>query len=372
MGEPWREYSQFYAMNSYNFEINVGHKCNMRCKFCFEQGTGYTNVATSASDFAYFADYMEYVKKKTGGLITATVYGGEPFLHLDTLVPFVLRIADMVTGVSLVTNGLEVKRYEKEIDQMAAALKGPWGLRMSVSYNFSLQDETRQEGTYERIRDSIRFLCAKGFEVTSPVVFTPDNIHRIGEVFDDFVALRKETGGKNRVRFNYFVPNGVPFSVVKEDVLRSECARIRDIIEAPDSNVSYKDFLYSMIGRRRGDRQRDCIFSFVRAALGPDGRIYPGYDVVHTSEATKRLLTLGHIGDPFESIEKRRRDLLKLLPVDAPIQCKTCPSQCRVIPWRTMEQDDVSQFNQMPNPDRCKVVQIIGEYLPISGVIHGQ
>lgn len=369
MGETWREWTEMYTMPWYNFEVNLGHRCNMRCKFCFEQGSGYTSMAASAEDLAYFARYMLYVKNKTGLPVGATIYGGEPFVHTDTLVPFVLQLSKFASGVSIVTNGLETRRYEKEIDLMKREMRDN-ALNLSVSYNFTLQDETRQEGTYERVRDSIRFLCSKGYWVNSPVVFTPDNIHRIGEVFDDFMALRAETNGMNRLTYNYFVPKGVPFSVVNEDVLRAECARIRDAIFAPDSTIQHHEFKYSMIGVRRGDHRRDCLFAAVRAALGPDGCIYPGYDVVHDSDFIKDLLRFGHVGDPFEKLEQRREALLKSLAVDPPIQCKACHSQCRVIPWRTLK-DDVSQYNQMPNHDRCKVVQIIGEYLPVSGVLHG-
>lgn len=368
MGAVWREWTEMYAQRSYNFEVNLGHRCNMRCKFCFEQGSGYTSLAASKLDLSYFAGYMRYVHEKTGLPVTATIYGGEPFVHTDTLVPFVLELAEFADGVSVVSNGLNTPQYEDEIDQMQEALRGR--LMLSVSYNFTLQDETRQAGTYERVRDSIRWLCSKGYRVNSPVVFTPDNIHRIGEVFDDFMALRGDTGGRNRLTYNYFVPRGVPFSVVNEAVLRSECARIRDAIFAPGSTIRHEEFRYSMIGRRRGDHRRDCLFAAVRAALGPDGCIYPGYDVPHDPDFIKDLLRFGRVGDPFEALDKRREELLRLLPVDPPLQCRDCHSQCRVIPWRTLK-DDVSQYNQMPNPDRCKVVQIIGGYLPVSGVLHG-
>lgn len=191
MKERWRAMTPMYTGRSYTFEVNIGQRCNMRCKFCFEARNGYTGVAASKDDLSYFASYMRYVKDTTNLPVTATIYGGEPTVHMDTLVPFVMELADFAAGVTIVTNGLDVMRYEKEIDAMQSALGG--NLRFTVSYNFALQDETRMVGTYDKVRDSIRWLCAKGYYVSCPVVFTLENIHRIGEVFDDFAELYSET-----------------------------------------------------------------------------------------------------------------------------------------------------------------------------------
>lgn len=368
MERRWVVDTPLYNQPSYNFEVNLGHRCNMRCKFCFEQGSGYTNMAASKEDLSYFAGYMRYTKERTRLPVTATIYGGEPFVHLDTLVPFVQELSGFASGVSIVTNGLNTRTFEPEIDAMKAAM-GSNTLKLSVSYNFSLQDETRQSGTYEHVRDSIRWLCSKGYFINSPVVFTPDNVHRIGEVFDDFLALFRETGGRNMFTYNYFVGDQ-PYSVVQEDVLREECARIRRVIDSHEAGLDHQFFRYSMIGQRRGDHRKDCMFAAVLAALGPDGCIYPGYDVVHDSDYVKNLLRFGHVGDPYSMIDIARRRIMRMLGVDPPLQCRDCHSQCRVIPWRTLK-DDVSQYNQMPNPDRCKVVRIIGEYLPVSGVSNG-
>lgn len=355
--------------SGYFFEVNLGNRCNMRCKFCFEQGSGYTNIAASKEDLSYFAGYMRYTKERARTSVKVSIFGGEPLVHLDTLVPFIHELSSFADYAEIVTNGLGVQQHEAEIDEMQSAM-GVGRFSVAVSYNFTLQDETRQAGTYEKIRDSIRLLCSKGYFVNSPVVFTPDTIHRIGEMFDDFMALRRETGGRNRLTFNYFVPEGVPFSVVKEDVLRAELARIKSAIEDPANGLTYETFRYRTFGAHRSEHRRDCIFQDVRAALCPDGAIYPGYDVMHSTEYAKNLLRIGRVGDPYRQLDINIRRLMRTLNNDPPKQCWSCPSQCRMVPWRTLK-DDVSQYNQMPSPARCKVVGIIGEYLPIAGVSRG-
>lgn len=349
---------------SYNFETNIGHKCNMRCKFCFEQENGYPSISATSEMLSWFADYMLYMKNKTKCSVSTTIFGGEPFVHIDTLVPYIEKLSSFVEGAVIVTNGLQVSKYADEILYMKKLIPS---LEIYVSYNFSLQDETRQEGTYEKVRDSIRWLCSKGFYVNSPVVFTPSNIHRIGEVFDDFMKLRKETNGRNRATYNYF-KDDMPYSVVKEDILREELKRIQQVFYDEGIEKFHFQFRYSMIGVERGDHRRDCLFAAVPAALSPDGNIYPGYDVCHDNDFIKNLLRFGKVGDDFEAIDKKRFELVRTLSVEPPKQCRSCPSQCRVIPWRTMV-DDASQFNGMPHPERCKVVNIIGEYLPVSGVL---
>ena len=351
--------------NSYNFETNIGHRCNMRCKFCFEQDNGYQSISATPEMLSWFADYMLYIKNKSKCNVSTTIFGGEPLIHMDTLIPYVEKLSKFVQGVTVVTNGLQVLKYTDEILYMRKILNN--NLNIFVSYNFSLQNETRQDGTYERIRDSIRWLCSQGFLVNCPVVFTPSNIHKIGEVFDDFMNLRKETNNMCIATYNYFKDDS-PYSVVKENILRQELSRIRDIFYKEGIKNLYDKFRYSMIGVVRGDHRRDCLFAAVPAALSPDGNIYPGYDVCHDNEFVKNLLRFGKVGDKFEDIDKKRLDLVRTLSLEPPKKCYTCPSQCRVIPWRTVI-NDASQFNSLPHPERCKVVNIIGEYLPVSGVL---
>jgi sulfatase maturation enzyme AslB (radical SAM superfamily) len=346
---------------AYNFETNIGHKCNMRCKFCFEQHNGYPKVAATFEMLSYFADYMLYTKKRSNCFIGTTIYGGEPFSHIDTLVPYVEKLSSFINGVVIVTNGLQIIDYSDEIKYMKKILGDR--LSISVSYNFSLQDETRQCGTYETVRNSIRWLCSEGFYVNSPVVFTPKTIHKIGEVFDDFMNLYNDTGGSNRLTYNYY-KDDTPFNEIKEDFLREELHRIGTII---NNKSLHKIFSYSMIGYKRGDRKRDCLFASVCAGLSPDGIIYPGYDVCHSNKFTRELLKFGKVGDDFELLDKNRLRLVHMLDVNPPLICKTCSSQCRVIPWRTLI-DDVSQYNKLPHPERCKVIGIINEYLSINRI----
>jgi sulfatase maturation enzyme AslB (radical SAM superfamily) len=347
-----------YKLPVYNFEINMGYSCNMRCKFCFEQNSGYGNIRATKEMLSYFADYMAYVKQKTGKDVTATIYGGEPFMHLDNLVYFIERLSPFASGVVVVSNGLGIHNYENEILYMRELLKGR--LNISISYNFSLQDETRQCGTYDKVRNTIRYLSELGFAVNSPVVFTPKTIHRIGEVFDDFKQLRDECK-TNRLTWNYF-KDTTPIADVKFDILEKELIRIR-----PSVLESVDHFRYSMIGASRGDHRIDCLFAAVRAALTPDGCIYPGYDLCHDNEFTKELLRFGYVGDPFENLDAKREELLRVLPVNPPASCRRCKTQCRVIPWRTLK-DDISQYNQMPHPERCQVIQFVGKYIPIREV----
>ena len=351
-----------YRSPAYNFEINLGYRCNMRCKFCFEQNSGYTNVNATPEMLTYFANYMKYVKDTTKLKVCATIYGGEPFVYINTLSHFINEIAPFISGVVIVSNGLEINRYKNEILNLRNVLNGK--LRISISYNFSLQNETRQENTYDKVRDNIRWLANQGFEVNSPVVFTPKTIHRIGEVFDDFVELRNECKS-NRLTWNYY-KDETSMSDIDFYTLEKELIRIQYKVNTLIKNEG-SVFRYSMIGSYRGDHRIDCLFAAVRAALSPDGCIYPGYDLCHDNEFTKNLLLYGRVGDSFKNIDKRREELLKILPVHPPKICKDCESQCRVIPWRTME-TEISQYNQMPHPERCEVIKFISKYIPIKEI----
>lgn len=347
-----------YRIPYYNFEINMGFACDMRCSFCFEQKSGYKNQFVSKEYIDYFVEYIKYVKLTTKIDAVVTIFGGEPFLYIDNLIYLAEKVAPYIISMNIISNGLNIHRYLTEINYIRDKVKN---LRISISYNFTLQDSTRQADTYIPIRNNIKLLNKNNFAITCNTVFTPKTVHHIGKVCDDFISLKEDIPSCKFV-WNYYKDDTpiseIDFSTLKDELLRVQ-AKIYTLIYDYDDS-----FRYNLIGAFRGDHRVDCLFCNVFAALSPDGSIYPGYDVPFANEYTKNLLRFGKVGDDFIEIDKKRKELLKLLPVNPPKICKSCPTQCRVIPWRTMV-DDISQYNQMPHPERCEVIKFIGKYIPV-------
>lgn len=347
-----------YRIPYYNFEINIGTACDMRCSFCFEQKNGYKNTSISKESIDYFIEYIKYIKNTTNMDSVLTIFGGEPLLYIDKLIYLSEISVPYIRGISIISNGLNIHKYLNEINYIRKIIKN---LNISISYNFTLQNTTRQHNTYIPIRNNIKLLYHNNFDVTCNTVFTPNTIHEIGHVCDDFIALKEEVPSC-KFMWNYFKDetsiDEIDFNFLENELLRIQ-NKVYDLI------YTYNDsFKYNLIGAFRGDHRVDCLFSNVLASLAPDGCIYPGYDVLHSNEFTKDLLRYGKIGDDFTVLDNKRKDLLKLLSVNPPVKCKKCASQCRVIPWRTMV-DDISQYNQMPHPERCQVINFIGKFIPV-------
>lgn len=349
---------RYWTEPHYRYELGIGERCNMRCPFCMEKGGGYKANSVTLDQLDWFADYMQYHHKKMRYDVSASVYGGESLLYLDKIMHFAERISPFAEHMVVVSNGLHVQRYGAELQELRKLFNG--NFQVNVSYNFSMQDDTRQAGTYEIVRDSIRYLCNElGWHLQSTMVFTPATLHRMYEVFMDWRELYEECGGRNRARFNYTRAD-IPWETVDVEHVREELEKFR---QARAEKPEYKDgFGFNWVGPYRGERRRDCLFSRVPAALCADGGVYPGYEVIYSNQFVKDLLRLGTAGDDFAAVDARRFHLLRTLPVKIPAPCKDCPSQCRVLPWRTVV-DSAEQYEGMPHPERCTAMRLIGEYL---------
>ena len=347
-----------YRVPYYNFEVNMGTACDMRCSFCFEKENGYKNTSISKESINYFVEYIKYIKKTTNMGSNISIFGGEPFLYIDKLIYLIETVSPYMGQVNIISNGLNIHKYLNELIYIRKIVKN---LNISISYNFTLQDSTRQANTYIPIRNNIKLLYNNNFLVRCNTVFTPSTICDIGKVCDDFILLREEVPSC-RLIWNYYKDDNsidtIDFDLLKNELLRVQ-SKIYSLIY--DYNDSFK---YNLIGAFRGDHRVDCLFCNVLASLAPDNSIYPGYDVLYSNKFTKDLLRYGNVGDDFSVLDNKRKELLKILPVNPPRQCKKCASQCRVIPWRTMV-DDISQYNQMPHSERCQVINFIGKFIPI-------
>lgn len=343
----------------YRFEMAIGSGCNMRCKFCFEKDSGYKDRSLTYDQLDWWAGYMKHMHDKSGVAIQSGIYGGEPLLYMDKVLYHAETIAPFAKVLMLSSNGLLVQKYAAELKELYRMFDTFY---VNVSYNYALQNETRQEGTYDAVRDAIRFLCSElGWHVTSTVVLTADTLHRVDEVFDDFYALYKETGGRNRVQINYNA-GLAGWDLADEKAVREALSKVRgEMLKHPE--LLHGAFMYNWIGGKRGHRRCDCLFAFVRAALCADGSVMPGYDTLYSNEFTRDLLRLGTAGDDFVAVDKRIDYLIKNLHANPPAQCRSCASQCRLLPWRTMV-DSADQYNVMPHPDRCRAIQMFYDYIP--------
>lgn len=345
------------------FEMSVGNLCNFKCKYCIENSLDPVRKQSTVSwdSLKRWSDYIHWARRNIykDDLLKVTIFGGEPTLQLDNLDRFIGRVAYAVNNIHIVTNALlpgdikekllKLKRFSKIVN-----------LRIIASYDFSNQNDTRQEGTYQIVRDNIKWLYHNMKLGRCITVFSAQNFHKMHEVFFDYLELKNELPNLH-LDFNIDRYGDIPLSL-DETAIRESLSKIKDYIDIHPEIRDY--FQYnSCIGIKRSDNaQNGCFCSGIIASMAEDGSLYPGYDVTFESDTVSKLLYIGHITEPFEEIERKRHNLLSKLPTYPNPVCIDCNVPCRVFPWRVVK-TSLSEWNSLPSEGHCKIHKLIGEYL---------
>ena len=344
----------------YRIELNIGSLCNFKCRYCFENGDDCNYTPTTIS-WEYLQNLVVYIKKlkrkypkKYFYLI---VYGGEPLLQLDTLIRFIGKVHTDLNCINIVTNSHLVDKYK---DQILKLKNFKCFINFVVSYDFTNQDTMRHKGSYQVVRDNIKWLYSNNFVRKIITVFSNKNITTMSDVYLDFVKLRKELP-KIRLFFNIDRFNTIPMDIDEESI-RSSLSIIKDHM---DANPEFKgSMMYNNnLGRRRlSDSLDNCFYGNIHIAMAYDGSLYPGYEVIYENNYIKNLLYIGNITESFETIEEKRQLLINKISTQPKKECQECFVPCRVCPWRVIK-TSLDECMDIPNGGHCKLHKLIGEYL---------
>lgn len=346
-------------------ELNMGSLCNFQCSYCFENGVNArSNVPphtqVSAELLARYAEFIAWFKNNVCGDedILVPVYGGEPFLRMSDLQTFIRSIDPYIWGVNLITNGSLVPENIAVLAQMRAENQAT--IITNVSYDYALQNETRESDSYETVRNGIRLLYKNNFTRRTISVFTAKDIHRIDEVFFDFISLREELPELCAVfNIDRFGPS---FESVDDNALCASLERIQTyLFDHPEIRGAF--LLNDNSGRTRKASLRGNFQETICFAMYYDGYCYPGYEVPWEQKNVANMLCFGHINDSFEQLEQRRQEIMAALPQGIPDKCTICNASCRVTPWRTVKKS-LSEWNGMPqDPAHCHIHKLLTQYL---------
>ena len=340
-------------------ELNIGSLCNFRCRYCFE-AENYKPTKVSREDIVRFAKYAHFLKfkKYPDYKFRIAIFGGEPLMQIDTLEAFIRSVSNAAYMITFTTNGALVEKYKDRLLRLRNICRGCI-LKVCVSYDFCNQNETRQAGSYDTVRDAIRWLYHNKMLAKTNTVFSMKNFHSMDDVFFDYVDLANELPGL-RCSFNIDRWGDIPVDMDYTPI-RKSLKTMRDYM---DSHPDIRFFYNNNVGTDRGKtRLKDCFYGNILVSFCDDGYIYPGYDTPYESKEIADMLRIGHVSEDFEELERKRLTLVSRIPSNIPDDCMKCHVPCRVFPWRVMNKADMSQWNNKPSDGLCKITRVVGEYL---------
>ena len=276
---------------------------------------------------------------------------------MNNLIRFISKVHTDFSWINIVTNGNLINNYKDKILELK---KFKCSVNFIVSYDFTNQDTMRHKGSYQIVRNNIKWLYSNNFVRKIITVFSIKNITTMSNVYLDFVDLRKELP-EIQLFFNIDRFNTIPMNIDEESI-RSSLSIIKDHM---DTNPEFKgSMMYNNnLGRRRlSDSLDDSFYGNIYIAMTYDGSLYPGYNVIYENDHIKNLLYIGNITESFESIEEKRQLLINKIPTQPKKECQECFVPCRVCPWRVIE-TSLNEWMNIPRGGHCKLHKLIGEYL---------
>lgn len=341
---------------SFKIDIVPGYDCNFRCKYCFEQlsDKNYKSISMSDDVIENTAKYILKCNNYYKNIILLSVFGGEPLLHTD-IIDKIMDKLHYYNRLILITNGTLIDQRKNWLLDIRQKLYG--NIFINISYDYSLQDINRQKGTYDLVRENIRWLYRNNFDIKTISVIPRGFIPQIFDIFLDFYELSKEIP---RLKFSYNIDR-VNASGTTFDFEKSE-AGLKKLNEYIVKNNLWKLVSYNASCGYRNDRHPLCVWGNVHSVIDIDGSIYPSYNVVFEPEIKRKMMYLGNVNEDFRSLMVRRKELFSMLNFDVGKKCDECGIACRVQPWRTIK-NDISEFNGMPNEEHCIIHKLLAKYL---------
>ena len=151
----------FHIPLSMQFEVTS--KCNLRCKHCYNR-SGENKIPDAMTAEAW----IEFAKKLVakGGILEATISGGEPLLLGDKLFEFMDVLHYDRTCFNLVSNGY---LFDKKILERLQKYRFYW-IQISLdSYSSKLHDEFRGvKGSWERAANAAYRIALSGRHAARP------------------------------------------------------------------------------------------------------------------------------------------------------------------------------------------------------------
>ena len=336
-------------MKPYLFDIVVGRGCNFRCKYCFEQNVEkpYEDLAMSDEVLSLACDYAKHELKAVPSDMKMRIcfFGGEPLLYIDNINTALENLIDTDALFNIVTNGSLIIQNSDFFLNWKSKLENR--LLVNVSYDYSEQESFRQKGSYETVRNGIRYLMENDIQVRTISVLSASNIDKLPEVLEDYQQLKNEYPnlfGVLNLDYNSFE------SLSWEDELYPKLK----IIEENSSQIKTMSFKRNDSCGLRGVRFPNNIHGRLHAGVDVNGDIYPGYSFCFDSEAVKNACYLGSVYDDYETLDTYRKELINALPQYASSDCMICEIKCNYSPWHTIK-SQIGEFNIKPSDTICKL-----------------
>lgn len=185
----------------YNFEVTTTQVCNMRCKYCFEEGFK-ADPKTLNSDITLIYEKIDAFLSDPWAMehfsgVNIDFWGGEPtnnFFMIESLVHRYLNNSRV--RFHIYTNGYNISKLKPLLQEMVDKNKKHL-FNVQFSYDgAAVHDERRilPNGgpTSERVLGNAKILYDMGIDINFKSTLIPTDFKHLSEIWDEFAILSEQ------------------------------------------------------------------------------------------------------------------------------------------------------------------------------------
>jgi uncharacterized protein len=316
--------------------IFVTNKCNLRCKYCYEENrTGDMTPETMIAAIDWLVSHYEKeMFARPFESLTFTFFGGEPLLNFPTVragIDYLRGVCDKLNfraGIHILSNGTvltdEMTNYFKSIRPYS---NFNWHFQVSLDGCEETHNANRvftnDEGSYKVISENIKKIREIFKSVGVRMTVTPENIKSLSK---DFEAL---------LSFGTPVTNLTPIveGDWNDEVISAFIEELKKCVELyyQKGHNQYFNYLHHSLERivdNSFNRQKGCRAGEYLIGISTEGNIYPCHRFVAYSK--KYDFCLGDVwkgidedGEAFKKIKEMRQKAVKCLNCKG-FSCNRC------------------------------------------------
>ena len=337
-------------MDIKKIEINLNRGCNFDCSYCYETDKKNKDLVMSQSTLDQTIKMIKsfYNNLKCNQRLQISIYGGES-LYKPELIDYLIHNLDGYNiTYCFVTNGSLIRKNFRYI--LTWRLLTNNEIAFSISYDYCLQNQNRNNNTEQLIKDNIKLLNRFNIKFSTNSVIPLNDIERIPDVYQNYIQLSNEIN--NHYSFKLQFDRNIQIKDL--DQVSNSLGKVKQRLDQLD-----KQYLTSKYGIECfNQRYNNCGFYYrVLCGIDYDGKIYPCQGSIFKTDID---LSYGTVYDDFEQLMIKREQFHKkyVWNKDKMNKCNSCNLVCNYCPLQMLNKyNDV--FEIMPDETTCEFRKLI-------------
>lgn len=337
-------------MDIKKIEINLNRGCNFDCSYCYETDNKNRDLTITQSTLDQTIKTIKnfHNNLKDNQRLQISIYGGES-LYKPKLVDYLIyNLNGYNITYCFVTNGSLIRKNFQYILKWRAFTNNK--IAFSISYDYCLQNQNRNNNTEQLIKDNIKLLNRFNIKFSTNSVIPLKDIERIPDVYQSYLQLSNEIN--NHYQFKFQFDRNIQIKDL--DQVSKSLGKVKQRLNQLD-----KQYLTSKYGIDHfNQRYNNCgLYYRVLCGIDYDGKIYPCQGSIFKTNID---LSYGTVYDDFDQLMIKREQFHQryVWSKDKMNKCNSCSLVCNYCPLQTLA-NSKDNFGAMSDENYCEFRKLI-------------